>query len=71
MQSKQITEEPSEVKALDDYIYYLEHIRTLTKTMRPDQKEELNNIFTTLCIMMVALVKSSNMGKVSIKGIDY
>lgn len=58
------------VEALDDYIDYLNHIKVLTRTMSPEQKEELNKVFTTLCIMMTAFKIHSRMGKVSIKGIE-
>ena len=63
-------QQENNVKALDDYIYYLNHIKVLTKTMTPYQKEELNKIFVTLCVMMSAFKIHSKMGKVSFEEVE-
>ena len=52
------------MKITKDFIRYLEHIDTLSKSLEPERQRQLEVILESLLSLLVALKKSSNLGKV-------
>lgn len=52
------------LKVTQDLLKYIKHLDTISKVLKPKQKKELENILRTLMIILVALKKGTDLGKV-------